>query len=366
MISFAKLPLSSAILCCLALAGCSSDSSDINTDSGTIIDTNTTEGYFDSAMFGDALKSVTQVDCTLENGISTTCHQITFLANGAGDTEGTGTVGPFCPESIFTPRSEAGVGIYDGPTTPGFQSLVDAAVAMDADGYDIVDEQGNINFSDLTTMGDPSLSYCLSALFDTSLEITYLVPVVPQLRSEAHTLGTIESVGFGLNGVPIKGNPPSVTVVEEGVGGTGSGNIPSLDLCGGHPDPAGYYHWHNIPQAMNVLLSSENYNYTELYGMECSNSNVAFDEPAIFSGLAKDGYPIYGAYDRIDSANVSPDEVATVDECNGHSHTTDEFPDGAYHYHAREGSAPNIPPCLTGSYVERDMSFNGDQPLPPQ
>lgn len=125
-----------------------------------------------------------QVDCTLENGTSTTYHEITFAANGAGDIEGTGIVGPFCPESMTTPRSEAGVGIYDGPTTHGFQSLVDAAIAMDADGYDIVDDAGNINFSDLTSMGDDSLSYCLSALFDTSLEITYRVPVVPELRTQ--------------------------------------------------------------------------------------------------------------------------------------------------------------------------------------
>ena len=357
---FEKRPLTSAILCCLILAGCSSDSSESSepSDSTDAGDTDATAGYFDSTMYGSALKSVTQVDCTLENGSSTICHQITFLANGAGDTEGTGTVGPFCPESINTPRSEAGVGIYDGPTTPGFQSLVDAAIAMDADGYDIVDDAGNINFSDLTTMGDPSLSYCLSAQFDTSLELTYLVPVVPELRAESHVLGTIESIGFGLNGVPIKGNPPSVTVVEAGVGGTGSGNIPSLDLCGGHPDPAGYYHWHNIPQAMNILLSSEGYNYTELYGMECSNSNVAFDQPAIFSGLAKDGFPIYGAYDSVDSANVLPGEVATVDECNGHTHATAEFPDGAYHYHAKEDSAPNVPSCLQGSFVNRDMTIN--------
>ncbi len=357
---FEKRPLASAILCCLMLAGCSSDSSESTepSDSTDAGDTDTSAGYFDSTLYGSALKSVTQVDCTLENGSSTTCHQITFLANGAGDTEGTGTVGPFCPESINTPRSEAGVGIYDGPTTPGFQSLVDAAIAMDADGYDIVDDAGNINFSDLTTQGDPSLSYCLSAQFDTSLELTYLVPVVPQLRAESHVLGTIESIGFGLNGVPIKGNPPSVTVVEAGVGGTGSGNIPSLDLCGGHPDPAGYYHWHNIPQAMNILLASEGYNYTELYGMECSNSHVAFDQPAIFSGLAKDGFPIYGAYDLVDSANVLPGEVATVDECNGHTHATAEFPDGVYHYHAKEDSAPNVPSCLQGSFVNRDMTIN--------
>ena len=344
------------------LAACSSSSND-TTDTSTETETETetgteTTGNFDSSMFGDALISNEEVSCTLENGSTTTCYEITFSANGVGDSEGNGTVGPFCPESITTPRNEGGLGSYDGATTPGFQPMMDAAIAMDADGYDIVDDAtGNIYFDDLTDRNvDASFSYCLSPPFDSTLELTYLVPVVPEVRSEPFQVGTIDSVGFGVNGVPIKGNPPSVTTVEAGIGGTGSGNIPSLDVCGGHPDPSGYYHWHNVPQAVNTLLASENYNYTEQYGLECSNPNIAFDEPASFSGMAKDGFPIYGAFDSVDSMNTTPGNVATVDACNGHNHITDEFPNGVYHYHALESTFPNIPACLIGSFVSRDVT----------
>ncbi|PWQ98743.1 YHYH protein [Leucothrix arctica] len=327
--------------------------SDSTTDDS---ETTTTTTFFSSAMFGSALKSVTQASCTLENGSTTLCNVLVFSANGSGDTEGEGTVGPYCPDDITVARSDTGMGIYDGDTNPGFQSLIDAVQSMDADGYDVVNEDGTVNFNDATSMGDTSLNYCVSAALESDLEVTYLIPITPEVRSEVYEIGTIASVGVGLNGVPLKGNPPSVTITDPAVRGTGSGNIPALDLCGGHPDPSGYYHWHMIPQSTNTVLESDQYSYTQDYGMTCSNSTIAFDEPAIFSGLAKDGYPIYGAYDSVNDENVLPDTVATVDECNGHTHATAEFTSGAYHYHALENTAPNIPACLTGSFVENDVT----------
>jgi hypothetical protein len=352
--------LSLVLLCALNIGGCgSSDSTtDTSTDTEVEVDTGTeSSGNYQSYLFDTAAIAEDEVECTLENGSTTTCYELTFSANTVGDTEGAGTVGPYCPPDINTYRSESGVGIYDGTTNPGFQSLVDAAISMDADGYDIVDEDGNIRFSDLSQGSEEAgFSYCLSANFDSSLELTYLIPVTPELRSEPYVLGTIDSMGVGVNGVPIKANPPSVTVVEDGVGGTGSGNIPSLDLCGGHPDPSGYYHWHFIPQSINTVYESDEYNYTEQYNMTCSNSLIEYDNPASFAGLAKDGYPIYGAYDSVDDIDTTPDTVAMVDECNGHTHETTEFPDGVYHYHALEGGAPNLPSCLMGSFVSRDVS----------
>lgn len=99
------------------------------------------------------------------------------VSENATDTEGEGTVGPYCLDSITTPRNEAGFGVYDGNTTPGFQPLVDAAIAMDADGYDIVNEDGTINVSDLTSRGEQGLSYYLEAPFDLTLELTFLIPI---------------------------------------------------------------------------------------------------------------------------------------------------------------------------------------------
>lgn len=371
-----SLPAASALICCIALAGVGCSSSDDN-DSSTDVGTDTGEdgesdsdgdndsdteaevlGNFNSSLFGDALQSVEQVDCTLDSGTVTSCMQLTFSANPVGDVVGDGTVGPYCPESINTPHDEAGFGVYDGPTTPGFQPLVNAAIAMDADGYDIVRDDGSINVNDLTA-ADPGLSYCLEAPFDSSLELTFLIPVEPEFRALPWDVGTVDSVGVGISGTPFKGYTPSVTTVEAGVGGTGSGNIPSLDHCGGHPDPAGYYHWHLVPSGTNTVLGSETYNYTEEYGISCSNSLVNFDAPTSLAGLAKDGFPIYGPFDAVDGTETQPGDVATLDECNGHSHVSDDFPDGVYHYHALQDAAPNIPPCLMGSFVQADFLIDG-------
>ena len=375
--------LSASLICAatLTMIACSSDdddTGDTNTADGSDTDNvtdNTTDnsgddnsdsdadstltGNFDSTMFADNLVSSQEEACTLDSGTVTTCLRLTFTANGAGDSTEDGTIGPYCPDSIATPRDEAGFGNYDGPTTPGFQSLVDAAIAMEADGYDIIDDDGNIRSGG----GGPDEDF--SSCLDMDLvdqEVTFLIPIETEMRGTPATVGTVDSLGVTRSGVPLKGYPPSVTTAEEGVGGTGSGNIPALDHCGGHGDPQGYYHWHLIPEGVNTVLDSETYNYTADFGITCSNSTVEFDSPTDFSGLAKDGFPFYGPLDDVDGTATSPGEVATLDECNGHTHTNDEYTDGVYHYHALAALAPNIPPCLMGSFVEQDFIIGDGRP----
>lgn len=336
-----------------ALAESEADDNGADGGTGTVI------GNFDSALFGNALLSAEEESCTLDDGTVTTCMRLVFESNAAGSAVGEGTVGPYCPESIFTPRNAAGFGVYDGLTTPGFQSLVDAAIAMDADGYDIVDDSGNINVNDLTSGVEAGLSYCLEAVADPTIEVTYLIPVAPEFRAVPWDVGTVASVGVGVLGIPYKGGTPSVTTIDPAVRGTGSGNIPSLDHCGGHPDPSGYYHWHLIPQGTNTVLASDNYNFTEEHGITCSNYLVNYDMPASFAGLAKDGFPLYGPFDDLDGENVSPADVATLDACHGHSHATGEFTEGVYHYHALADTAPNLPACLMGKFVSGDFLVDG-------
>ena len=40
---------------------------------------------------------------------------------------------------------------------------------------------------------------------------------------------------MGIDGVPIFADAPSVLQ---------TGHLPALDVCGGHIDPGGWYHWH--------------------------------------------------------------------------------------------------------------------------
>ena len=286
-------------------------------------------GLFDAS---NIVGASTLVDCTLEDGTATQCYQMTFNSNPVA-------MGPFCPATL---DDVGGVGIYDGTTNPGFQVMKrELFEGMEADGYDIVDDQGNIRIqTNMNSMPEPGVAYCL-ALDGQDLELTFLIPATPSDLPSPHTIETVELFGVSLDGIPLTGHPPSVVDGPPIPGATG-GNIPSIDPCGGHPDPAGYYHWHFASTTMNTVLAA--FGITEI-----SCSNVAQSATALV-GFAKDGYPIYGPED--DSG--TPTEL---DACSGHTGATSDFPAGVYHYHASSSDAPNLPTCLRGSYVRDAMTY---------
>ena len=166
----------------VALVACGSGSSS-NSDSETYDDSNDnsggdtidyeSQGNFRSELFM-AIPDEERVSCTLNDGTVTTCYELTFNVNGVGSAAGDGMLGPFCPARADTVASESGFGFYDGPTNPGFQLLTTAAANMEIDGYDIIDENGNIKTDG---MEGPA---CLYMTFDNNQTITYLVPVVAQ------------------------------------------------------------------------------------------------------------------------------------------------------------------------------------------
>ncbi|WP_159023871.1 YHYH protein [Formosa sp. L2A11] len=309
------------IITFLSLGSCSSDGSS-DTETSEDGDYLITESLFNS----NSLLSFDIVRATLEDGTSSTCFQLTFSSNPVEN-------GPYCPETI---QDIGGLGIYDGDTNPGFQVLkAELFNAMEADGYDIVDDEGNINIDDFNSgPTDSDLSYCLDAAPDNDIELTFLIPATPKLASSNNDIDTIELVGLSLDGVPINGAPPSVTNPGREV----AGNIPSLDPCGGHHDPSGYYHWHFIPESMNQVLDANG--ITEV---TCTLIDQVSDTKLV--GFAKDGFPIY-AY------AVEPDDL---DDCGGRTAVTTEFPDGTYHYVASNTDAPNVPKCLKG--VAANSSF---------
>lgn len=295
------------------LSGCQDDSEEvIPIDDGTYL---ITQSLFNSS----SLKSFGLVSSTLEDGTSATCFQITFSSNPVEN-------GPYCPETI---EDIGGLGIYDGATNPGFQVLkADLFNAMENDGYDIIDDEGNINTDDFNSgPADPDLAYCLEAAPNDDLQLVFLIPATPKLASANDDIGTIDLVGVSLDGVPINGAPPSVA----NPGREKAGNIPSLDPCGGHMDPAGYYHWHFLAETMNQVLDS--YSITDV---SCTLVSQVSGTKLI--GFAKDGFPIY-AYE------VEPTDL---DDCGGRTSVTTEFPDGVYHYVASNTEAPNVPKCLKG------------------
>ena len=71
----------------------------------------------------------------------------------------------------------------------------------------------------------------------------------------------------------------------------------------------GQYHYHALPKCVTATVDKT-------------------DGPSHIIGIAFDGYPIYGDRD-IDGKQIT---AADLDECNGITSATPEFPDGAYHY----------------------------------
>jgi hypothetical protein len=300
----------------------------------------------DVTLFRD-ISSYSTVSCTLDNGSETTCYELVFNVNEVRDGSGSGDliddeVGPFCPSSYTA--EDGGVGIYDGDTNPGFQNLSQTLWdSMATDGYDIIDESaGIVCIQDPggtnASIGNNCDAYCLNAAADDTLTVTYTIPMVPENLSTPDELGEIEHIGVSLDGVPITGQPPSV--VDRG------GNIPSLDYCGGHHDPAGYYHWHLIPESADLVHAEQGTDTLADCGLYITQDNSAL------TGFARDGYPIYAYQDSIDGEISTPDDL---DDCNGHTGITEEYPDGVYHYHASI-DAPNLPTCITGAAVDTRTS----------
>jgi len=287
------------------------------------------------------VESVELVDCELENGTETKCYKVVFISNPVED-------GPYCPETI---NDLGGVGIYDGATNSGFQVMKDELwYAMEADGYDIIDENGNINIADPGNMSaSAGTAACLEATPNENLQLTYYIPAVPKLSGNPNYIDIVEDVGISVDGIPFKGHPPSVVHGPPGMGS--GGGIPSIDPCGGHVDPNGYYHLHFAAEEMNNIFST--YDISEVGCSVFSQTSTAF------VGYAKDGYPMYASKDNDETM------PSNLDECQGHTSPTIEYPEGIYHYHASSTNAPNLPSCLMGVSVSRALEGIGSGPPPP-
>lgn len=319
------------ILIVLSISSCEKDETTTNT--GTTTDPST--HIFNASLMNNnnLLESVSLVTATLTDGTTAECYKLVFKSNPVAD-------GPYCPETI---NDIGGVGIYDGDTNPGFQVMkAELWNAMEADGYDIVDANGNIAIADPAAGAPPSGGACLEATPDNNLELTFLIPAVPKMATTNDIISTVENIGVSRDGIPLTGHPPSATQ-SSGRGPGGGGTIPSLDPCGGHPDPFGYYHLHFGAEEMNNVLAANN--ITEVECVNFTQSETAF------IGFAKDGYPIYASKEQ--NGTLPTD----LDECQGHFGITADYPDGVYHYHVSNSSAPNLPECLKGVSVNNGFTY---------
>ncbi|RVU86503.1 YHYH protein [Leucothrix sargassi] len=276
----------------------------------------------------DALvKAPETVDCTLENGDAAQCLKLTvkYLPDNL-------EIGPFCPDTV---DDTGGIWHWDGDKA-GLYRIDKAFLTMlNEQGYEFYDDSGKVNITDVRTTQPADNNSCLSASADESVVMTVLIPKTPVKAEKATDLGTVAKVGIALDGVPIFADAPSVLQ---------TGHMPALDVCGGHIDPGGWYHWHATTTDINSV-----------YAQDKVDANCALEQgaDALFA-YAFDGYAMYGS---VDMDGTMPTDL---DECGGHVGPTPNNPDGEYHYHSSV-SFPNLPGCLSGVSAKDNFSTTAAQ-----
>ena len=210
--------------------------------------------------------------------------------------------------------------------------------------------------------------------------VSFSATLTPVRRSGSGTFTPIP--GFALNGV--KFDPGTAGRCPSGVGdpkncslgmGEGEWRIEALgqssfdfgdDENHAHVQPSGEYHYHGIPEGM---LSAE----------------AKAGKAMMLIGWASDGFPIYARFGHADATaatsplramrpsyrlKTAPDSgrppvslipmggftqdyeyvagSGDLDECNGRTAATPEFPRGIYHYYATDGY-PFVQRCVKGT-----------------
>ncbi|WP_299655204.1 YHYH protein [uncultured Jannaschia sp.] len=278
---------------------------------------------FDASIFTEEPQVV---DCTLEDSTASICFEFTVAA--APETL---EIGPFCPATL---DEAGGLWAWDGDE-PGLYRLDRAFFEMlAAQGYTFYDEDGTVAVTDIRLDRPATDHDCLSASLDEGVAMTIRLPMEPRMAEAPTPLGTVADVGVGLDGVPIFADAPSVLE---------TGHLPALDLCGGHVDPGGWYHWHATSTDMATTLEAE--------GVDAECTAVVQDAAAPF-GFAFDGYPMFGS---TEADGTAPEGL---DACGGHVGPT-AFGE-TYHYHASQ-TFPNLPACLSGVVAEGNFATTAAQ-----
>jgi hypothetical protein len=214
-------------------------------------------------------------------------------------------------------------------------------------------------------------------------EVSLSLPLFPVVAASVARAGPMLPVGYSLAGVkfdPVtNGHCPGTAVGREDCsldGPVGHWLIEALgqsvfdfgvDANNAHVQPSGAYHYHGMPEAL------------------LARAGLSDKQPAmLLVGWASDGYPIYAryCYRRADDAgsglkrcagsyqinpHSAPDRPSThwaplgtfdgdhvyvagsgdLDDCNGRTGVTPEFPHGTYYYILTD-SYPYIGRCLKG------------------
>ncbi len=127
---------------------------------------------------------------------------------------------------------------------------------------------------------------------------TFKIPLNPTAAT-THQATPLGPIGIALDGVPFFNQYAAGNAAL-------TNEINGFDQGWGHPQPQGMYHYHVEPLYLTTVKASK----------------------SALLGFLLDGFPVYGPEEN-GVALTSSD----LDVYHGHSHATNEYPSGIYHYH---------------------------------
>jgi YHYH protein len=141
----------------------------------------------------------------------------------------------------------------------------------------------------------------------------FTIPLNPSKAAKT-TSTSLGAIGVMISGAvlfnPYEGDGKSVATFDNfSLKNSQGKDVFFLDSCNAHPTPMGQFHYHGLPTCITSVVDTA-------------------DGPSHIIGVAFDGFPIYG--DRaLDGSKLA---AIQLDECNGITSATPEFPTGIYHY----------------------------------
>ena len=287
-----------------------------------------------------SLVAINEEDCTLSNGDSSNCYQITVTGFPSDRDE----LGPFCPETITTGAESAGKWFDNGVLyvlTGDFVANLDnfyndnhwQLFDQDTGKVNITKTQAAFEAAARPDVDPEYNNFCVqgdiswySDVQGEGVEVTYLIPATPVSRSSAGSIG--RSVGIALNGVGLDGAAPTQAILS-------AYTIAAFDDCVGHINPVAGYHYHGANHGEDDCPAIAH---------EGDGHSGAF-------AYALDGYVIHTML------NINGEEETDLDNCRGHVDTI-----RGYHYHAAGPGENAFISCFTGEIAQ---GFGGQQGPPP-
>lgn len=277
---------------------------------------------------------INTVTCTLSDGTTTTCYQITTTSTPTDHTQG-----PWCPDNIADDASAGGIWLEGGQVYDVDGAFIENMATFYNDNtWKMYDANGDIYTTDSQTdcanaanpnVGAQYENYCVECLpsYVTGLSATLLIPVTPVKLNTPYQ--------YTMGGGPGGGNGPS----ERGIAFNGvrfdapaptniilaAYTLAPFDDAGGHINLNAGYHYHAATGVSKEIA-------------QC-------DDHAPMIGYALDGYGLFG---QLNGDGLEPTDL---DACRGHYDSI-----RGYHYHVDAAGSNNFINCLYGAYVSNSGS----------